>query len=64
MIGEVSQMQDENGKFIFGILIDVDNNGTGKRFIPCNQLLWETKKRELQNVPLMPQKVEIRFIKD
>lgn len=61
MIGEVIQMQDESGKLIFGILVDIEE---GKRFIPCNQLLWETKKRELSNKPLLNQKVEVKFIQE
>lgn len=63
MIGEVSQMKDENGKLVFGVLVDMDNCTGAKRFVPCNQLLWELKDKELQNQGLIPRKVEIKFIK-
>jgi hypothetical protein len=66
MIGEVIQMPNGEGKPIFGILVDMDNEliKGGKIFIPCNELLWETKRRELHNKPLIPQKVEVKFIQE
>lgn len=66
MIGEVVQMPNREGSPIFGILVNMDNEliKGGKIFIPCNELLWEAKKRELKNKPLMPQRVEIKFIEE
>ena len=60
MIGEVIRMEDNDG-FTFGLLVEKEN-ADGKFFIPCNDLLWSLKKEELKNIPIIPQKVEIKFI--
>lgn len=62
MIGEVIKTVDRDGKYNFGLLIEL-KNGIGKTYFPCNELLWSLKKEELQNIPLIPQKVKIKFVK-
>jgi len=62
MIGEVIRTHDNDG-VKFGLLVE-NEYGNGKVYIPCNELLWELKKEELKNIPLIPQKVEIKFIKE
>jgi hypothetical protein len=63
MIGEVIRMENEEGKLVFGLLIEREGID-GKFFIPCNDLLWTLKREELHNIPLIPQKVEIKFVED
>lgn len=62
MIGEVIRTETKEGKYDFGILVEREGI-EGKIYYPCNDLLWALKRDELKNIPLIPQKVEIKFIK-
>lgn len=67
MIGEIIQMTNDDGKVIFGILVKINKVSDGKMFIPCNSLLLQLKKRELNNTPLIPEKplrIEIKILED